>query len=668
MNEPIGIPPHREGAQVVLDGTTLTVGELITLADGDAVPAVAPEARERAVRSWRTAQRLAASGRLYGRGTGVGAQRSVPVEEDDETAHGLRLLRSHAGGAGVLLPARQVRAMLAVRANQLLAGGSGIQPAFIDALADALRLGVHPAVNEYGGIGTGDLTALAQTGLTLIGERPWTTAETRETAGLGRADPGVTDPGPADPGVADPGLADPGATATATATATASEAKAPGPAEPGATGSREVSGPREATGSAGVADATVSGTRPQGAVSVSSTVADPAGTAVEAVAGASTPARPSSSPADGSRGDGHPAPVQFVMVPVARSAGAPFDAPPGALTQAAPDPRAAGTTAPTPVSRTAGTPGPVVLRAGDALALLSSNALVIGQAALAQGELDVLLRATQAVAALSLAAVSGSPEAYAAPVHALRPYPGAARAASEVRRLLGLADRPRPHAGGRIQDPFGFRAFPQVHGCALDACERLREVVEVEINCPSENPLMDAEAAAAYHHGGFFAAPLGLALDAAVLALLQTAQLSVARLAALGDPGLTGLPAFLATGPVSSSGTMILEYTANSALAELRSSAAPASAGHAVLSRGLEEAASFAGQAARQTLRATDAYATLLACELVCAVRALRVHPEPPRVAALVVATAALPADAQDRPLTDDVTAAVRLLPVLARL
>jgi histidine ammonia-lyase len=126
-----------------------------------------------------------------------------------------------------------------------------------------------------------------------------------------------------------------------------------------------------------------------------------------------------------------------------------------------------------------------------------------------------------------------------------------------VRRLLGLSDRPRRRQGRRIQDPFGFRAFPQTHGCALDACERLREVIEVEINCPSENPLVDPDGTAAYHHGGFFAAPLGLALDAANLALLQTAQLSAARLTALGDPGLTGLPPFLGGGPAASSGTMI---------------------------------------------------------------------------------------------------------------
>ena len=126
-------------------------------------------------------------------------------------------------------------------------------------------------------------------------------------------------------------------------------------------------------------------------------------------------------------------------------------------------------------------PVPVVLQAGDALALLSSNALALAQAALAQGEAGMLLRATHAVAALSLVAVSGSPEAYAAPVHALRPYPGAAHAAGEVRRLLGLPGRPSSRPGGRVQDPFAFRAFPQVHGCALDASERLREIVEVEI-------------------------------------------------------------------------------------------------------------------------------------------------------------------------------------------
>ncbi|HLL34049.1 MAG TPA: aromatic amino acid lyase [Streptomyces sp.] len=560
---------------VDLDGAGLTVEDVARLADGTAVPSVPSAAFERVRRSWRAAQRLAAAGRLYGRATGVGAHRSVPVGPDDEADHGLRLLRSHAGGAGAPLPTRQVRAMLAVRANQLLAGGSGIHPDIVHGLVEALRLGHHPAVPEYGGLGTGDLTALAETGLALIGERPWL------------------------PDVHAPGLDSGPGSAPGSGSAYGSD-PAPGPAH---------------------------------------------------VLGPGPGRSPSTRPAPGLGPGPDPGPSP--------SAGPGL----GLGPDSGPDP----CPGPGPKSGPGPTPTPIRLRPGDALALLSSNALVLGQAALASHALGALLRATHAVAALSLAAVSGSPEAYAAPVHALRPYPGAARAAAEVRRLLGLPERPAGF-GSRIQDPYGFRAFPQVHGATLDAADALRRIVETEINCPTENPLIAPDGTAAHHHGGFYAAPLALALDALNLALLQAAQLSAARLTALGRPDLTGLPAFLATGPAGSSGTMILEYTATSALAELRTCATPASAGHAVLSHGLEEAASFASQAARQTLRATDAYRTVLACELVTAVRALRLHPTPPRLPVLAVAAAALPAATEDRPLTTDLARAEELLMTLAEL
>ncbi|MFK0105898.1 aromatic amino acid lyase [Streptomyces sp. NPDC091217] len=487
---PRQVPPH---SSVVLDGNGLGLTGLVRLADAVADPVVPPEALDRVRRAHETANDVASQGHWYGRGTGVGAHRSVTVDSSDAAGHTLRLLRSHAGGAGPLLPPRQARALMAVRANQLLAAGSGIHPSFVTALAEALRLGVHPAVNAYGGVGTGDLTALAQTGLTLIGERPWLTAS--------------------------------------------------------------------------------------------------------------------------------------------------------------PD---------------AELPTPVALRPGDSLALLSSNALALGRAALACHDLDVLLRATHAVAALSLAAVSGSPEAYAAEVHALRPYPGPARVAAEIRRLLAIPDQPLS-TGRRIQDPYGFRAFPQVHGAALEAADALRHIIETEINCPTENPVL-APDGNVYHHGGFFAAPLALALDGLDLAVLQTAQLSAARLQALSRADLTGLPPFLTAGPASSSGTMILEYTANSALADIRSSATPASAGHTVLSHGLEEAASFAGQAASQTERATEAYGVVLACELVVAVRALRLAPVRPRIPAFEAVAGALPSDMEDRALTGDVTTALELLPQLADL
>ncbi|MGW1544082.1 aromatic amino acid ammonia-lyase [Streptomyces sp. NPDC002309] len=485
----VDAPEGAVPALVVLDGRGMGVLDIVRLADGDARPVPGTEAMKRAEESWDAARMIAATGRVYGRSTGVGANRNEAVPTESAAAHGLRLLRSHAGAIGGELPARQVRAMLAVRANQLLAGGAGLRPSVVTALCEALEAGAYPQVNEFGSVGTGDIAALAQMGLALAGEHPW------------------------------------------------------------------------------------------------------------------------------------------------RGTGAPEAQP---------------------------------LDNNDALALISSNALTLGQSALALHELRGLLAATQVVAALSLLAVDGSHEAYAAPVHAARPHRGSADVARRMRRLIGAADRPHPPLG-RLQDPYGFRCLPQIHGPAHDAADALEDVLTVEINAAAENPLISPEDMAAYHHGGFYQAQLALALDHFRLAVTQVARLSTSRLSTLNEPAYTRLRPFLADHEAASSGVMVLEYAAGAALGDLRAFSAPASLGHAVLSRGVEEQASFASLAARQTLRLADAYRLVVGCELVAAVRALRqrgLRPEPdlPAGRALELAESALDADPADRPLTHDVTAAAGLL------
>lgn len=486
---------------VVLDGRGLGVRDVVRLADGGARAVPDDAAMRRVEESWDAARRIAVSGRVYGRSTGVGANRNEEVPSEAAAEHGLRLLRSHAGAIGEELPARQVRAMLAVRANQVLAGGAGLRPTVVTALCEALESGAYPVVNEFGSVGTGDIAALAQMGLALAGEHSWR---------------GLT-------------------------------------------------------------------------------------------------------PGEGAR-------------------------------------RASGSAAPEPQA----------LDNNDALALISSNALTLGQSALALHELRGLIAATQVVAALSLLAVDGSHEAYAAPVHAARAHRGSREVARRMRALIGAAERPTPPLG-RIQDPYGFRCVPQIHGPALDAADALEAVLEVELNSAAENPLISPEDMAAYHHGGFYQAQLALALDHFRLALTQVARLSTSRLSSLNEPGYTRLRPFLADAEPASSGVMILEYAAGAALGDLRAFSAPASLGHAVLSRGVEEQASFASLGARQTLRACAAYRLVVGCELVAAVRALRQRglrpdPELPVGRALALAEETLDADTADRPLTGDVSAAASLL------
>ncbi|MDQ1496168.1 MAG: histidine ammonia-lyase [Actinomycetota bacterium] len=267
-------------------------------------------------------------------------------------------------------------------------------------------------------------------------------------------------------------------------------------------------------------------------------------------------------------------------------------------------------------------PMPVRLAVGahDALPLISSNAATIGDAALAVFGLRRLADAAVVVAALTFAAVDGNGEAFAEAAEVSTPFDGAREVCRRVRSLVSEA---RPAA--RIQDPFGLRTLPQVHGAFIDALSRLDEVITTMANAPAENPVLLPGVGIA-HHGGFHATYLAQALDAALSALAQAADLTLARISMLNEPALTGLPAFLGDGTPGASGVMVLEYVAASLLATLRGLAHPSSGQGVTLSRGVEESASFASQAAVQALDAVPVYRSLIACELVACVRAVRMR------------------------------------------
>ncbi|TSB31950.1 hypothetical protein FNJ62_03835 [Streptomyces benahoarensis] len=140
---------------------------------GQARPLLDAKARERVRKARKTAERVTARRRVYGYTTGVGANRTATVPDSAVDAFGVRLLRSHSGGIGPVVPDEQTRAMLAVRLNQLLRGGAAIDVAVVDRIAEALTRGHLPTVHALGAIGTGDLSALGELGLTLAGELPW---------------------------------------------------------------------------------------------------------------------------------------------------------------------------------------------------------------------------------------------------------------------------------------------------------------------------------------------------------------------------------------------------------------------------------------------------------------------------------------------------------------
>jgi histidine ammonia-lyase len=403
--------------------------------DGDALAAV------RQARADLDAARD--EGRVYGLTTGVGALRHVAIETETADSHALRLWRSHAGGFGPELDDGVARGTMLVRLHQLLRGGSGVDPALVQALADALAAGAVPRLHLYGGVGTADLTALAELGLTLAGELPWRSG-------------------------------------SATGTAVAE---------------------------------------------------------------------------------------------------------------------------------------------GDALPFISSNALTATVGSIAVTGLAGLARAAEQVAALSHLALRGTLQAYDPRVHAAKDDPDAAGVAA---RLTALLTGPTREAA-RLQDPFGLRTVPQVHGAWEEALVAAERALAAEIGAAAENPLLVD--GTALHHGQFLTQRLAATLDAVRAGAVPALTLSTARLGALLDPDLTGLPAFLADGAAGSSGLMIVEYVAADLLARVRALAAPVTASRTVLSLGLEEHASHSTQAAWAAHELLGLAPDLLACELVAAVRALRLDP-----------------------------------------
>ena len=310
--------------------------------------------------------------------------------------------------------------------------------------------------------------------------------------------------------------------------------------------------------------------------------------------------------------------------------------------------------------------GPVTtIDATDALPMISSSALTVGTAALALNRMQSQLRASLVVAALSFLALRGNPEAYDVAVHANRAHPGQVEVAGLLSRLVAGCAAP-----ARIQDPFGLRVLPQVAAPAVHAARSLDDALREEINAAVENPLVTDDGVR--HHGQFHTATLASQLDAVRGAFLPVLSLSTARLGLLMRPDMTGLRAFLAAGPAGSSGLMISEYVVQDLLTEIRVGMTPTAAGTLSISLGLEEHASFATQGARSLRAMTELAPTLLAAELVAAVRALRMAPGRLTVGrlrkAFELADEALDPVEDDRPLGEDLAQAAALLPELAKI
>ncbi len=157
---------------LLLDGASLTLSDLETIARGTRTVALAPAAREAVVRARKVVDDAVARKEVvYGVNTGFGNFADVVVPEDQLGQLQLNLVHSHAAGVGDALGEAETRAMMLLRANVLAKGFSGVRPETLDLLVAMLNARIHPVVPSQGSVGaSGDLAPLAHLALALIGE------------------------------------------------------------------------------------------------------------------------------------------------------------------------------------------------------------------------------------------------------------------------------------------------------------------------------------------------------------------------------------------------------------------------------------------------------------------------------------------------------------------
>ncbi|MBY0358980.1 MAG: histidine ammonia-lyase [Candidatus Obscuribacterales bacterium] len=274
---------------------------------------------------------------------------------------------------------------------------------------------------------------------------------------------------------------------------------------------------------------------------------------------------------------------------------------------------------------------PVVLEAKEGLALTNGTQLMAAMAARLVNEAERLAKMADIIGAMSLEALLGSPKAFSEKLHRTRPHKGQLDSASNLRLLLQDSSIVLSHADCKlVQDAYSLRCMPQVHGASRQAINHAREVVEVEINSATDNPLVfDDEVISG---GNFHGQPLALILDYLSIAIAELANISERRVERLVNPALSnGLPAFLTLNGGLESGFMIPQYTAAALVSENKSLAHPASVDSIPTSANQEDHVSMgtiAGRKAQMILRNAR---KVLAIELLCAAQGLdlRMHQEP---------------------------------------
>ncbi len=312
---------------------------------------------------------------------------------------------------------------------------------------------------------------------------------------------------------------------------------------------------------------------------------------------------------------------------------------------------------------------PLVLQAKEGLALVNGTQGMVAVGILAADRVARLAKAADVAAAMTIEAALGTDRPFDERLQALRPHPGQAASAANLRRLLSGSEITASHRESEhlVQDAYSLRCAPQVHGATREVLAFVRRVLEVEAGSVSDNPIVLPESGEILSGGNFHGQPIAVALDALAAATVPLASISERRLYRLLDPGTNnGLPAFLVEGSGLNSGLMLAQYTAASLVSESKSLAHPASVDSIPSSAGQEDHVSMGMTAARHARDVVAIAEVVVAIEAMAAAQSLDLRaplgPARGTRAARGAVRAVVPFLEADRELAPDISAVTEMV------
>ncbi|MER7002323.1 histidine ammonia-lyase [Dactylosporangium sp. NPDC000555] len=287
---------------------------------------------------------------------------------------------------------------------------------------------------------------------------------------------------------------------------------------------------------------------------------------------------------------------------------------------------------------------PIKLSSKEGLALINGTDGMLGMLIMAIEDAAHLFTMADVTAALSIEAMLGSDRPFMPELHSIRPHPGQAASAANIHRLLQgspIMDSHRDDLVHAVQDAYSMRCAPQVAGAARDTLEFAATVAGRELRSIVDNPVVLPDGRVE-STGNFHGAPLGFAADYLAIAAAEVGAIAERRVDRLLDVTRSrDLPPFLTPDAGVNSGLMIAQYTAAGIVAENRRLAAPASVDSLPTSGMQEDHVSMGWAATRKLRTVLDNVCSILAVELISAVRGiqLRAPLQPSPAGRLTVAT-----------------------------